>query len=153
MAGEDRYVYVKICSTNVDGQGAWIEKLSFDTISPEPQEMLIIAPGRTEYTVGEALDLRGLVVGVRYSDGSTAILKGSDYTVTPAGKLKKADTELTVTTKDGRLQGTVKLTVLGVDTSAGEKPIGKIAAAVGGALALGGAVVAAVLLQRRKGKQ
>ena len=149
MAGEERYVYVKIYSTNVEGQGAWIEKLSFDTVSPVPQEMLIIPPGRTEYTAGEEIDLRGLVVCLRYNDGSTAILKDTEYTV----ELGQNNSKLTITTKDG-FQGTLKLTILDGDgNAAAQNRFGKIAAAVGGALALGGAIVAAVLLQRRKGKQ
>ncbi|MBQ7338817.1 MAG: Ig-like domain-containing protein [Clostridia bacterium] len=152
MSSSERTVYVKIVSTYAASQGAWIEKLGFDTVVPAPKEMLIMAPGCTEYTVGETLDLRGLVIGVRYSDGSTAILAPEDYTVDKTGKLTKSDTTVTVTTKDGTLSGTFTLTILdrnGNMTDTGGKNVGLIAGIVGGALALGGAVLAAIVYLRR----
>ena len=158
MSSETRTVYVKIYSTNVDNQGAWIKKLIFDTVTPTPQEMTIIAPGRTEYTVGETLDLRGMVVGVRYSDGSSAILTSNDYTVDITGVLTKKDTALTITTKDGTLSGSVSLTILDAQSSDSvanaKTPIGWIAGIAGGAIAVAGAAAAAILLKKRgKGKK
>ena len=153
MSSETRTVYVKIYSTNVNNQGAWIKKLVFDTSRPVPEEMTIIAPGRTEYTVGETLDLRGMVVGVRYSDGSSAILTPNDYTVDITDALTKKDTALTVTTNDGTLSGTVSLTILdaqgGKPTANTKTPIGWIAGIAGGAIAVASAAVVAVLLKKR----
>ncbi|MBQ8719348.1 MAG: Ig-like domain-containing protein [Clostridia bacterium] len=154
MSSEDRTVYVKIYSTNIDNQGAWIKKLAFDTTVPTPKEITILPPGRTEYKVGETLDLRGMVVGVRYSDGSTAILTPDDYTVDISGSLGKKDTTLTVTTKDGALWGTVSLTILDANESQtkGKAPLGLIAGIAGGAVAIA-AVAASLLLRRKKGKR
>ncbi len=153
MSHEERYVYVKIVSTHVDGQGAWIQKLSFDTVAPMPLQMLLLSPGRTEYTVGEELDLRGLTVAVRYDDGSSAILSPDDYTVGHTGKLTKNDTEITVTTKDGLLSDSFRLTLLAADGnpvgSTLKKP-GVVAGIIGGALALCGAAVAAILVLTQK---
>ncbi len=151
MGSENRTVYVKIHSTNVENQGAWIKKLFFDTVASVPEEMTIIAPGRTEYHVGDMLDLRGMVVGIRYNDGSTSVLTANDYTVNLSGALGMEDTKLTITTKDGSLSGSVSLTILDAQNSPsnGKATFGWIAGAIGGAIAIAGAATAAVLLKKR----
>ncbi len=39
------------------------------------------APTKTEYTIGEELDLSGMVVKAQMSDGSVKILQASEYTI------------------------------------------------------------------------
>ena len=109
---ESRCVYVKIYSTNVSQQSACIRKLSFDTVVPEPETMLIIPGGRTEYKVGERVDMRGITVAVRYSDGSSVILKPDEYTIDKCGGLQKDDTSVTVTMKGGKLSADFALSVI-----------------------------------------
>jgi hypothetical protein len=97
------------------------------------------------------LDLRGMVVGIRYNDGSTSVLTANDYTVNLSGALGMEDTKLTITTKDGSLSGSVSLTILDAQNSPsnGKATFGWIAGAIGGAIAIAGAATAAVLLKKR----
>ncbi len=150
MEAEDRYVYVKIYSTHVASQGAWIEQLSFDTIIPEATELWIKAPSRTEYTVGQTLSLRGMVVGVRYSDGSEAILSANEYTVDHSGALTKNDTLITVKTADGKLSGTFSLVILEDDGTNGG--CGSVLSPMAGTLTLGAAAATVLLRRKRKDK-
>ena len=117
MNSADRYVYVKIYSTNVQSQGAWIEQLSFDTIVPKATALWIKPPSRTEYTEGQTLDVRGMIVGIRYNDGSEAILPADAYIVEQSGALQREDTTITVKTADGSLSGTFALTILTTDNT------------------------------------
>lgn len=41
----------------------------------------VTAPTKTEYTIGEELDLSGMVVKAEMSDGSVKILQASEYTI------------------------------------------------------------------------
>jgi len=51
-------------------------------------------PTKTEYNVGEELDLTGMVCTVTYDDGTTA--EYTDYKVSIEGPLKVSDTEVTI---------------------------------------------------------
>lgn len=153
MSGEDRYVYVKLSSTNVAGQGAWIKSLGFDTIVPTPTEPVVLAAGRTEYTVGEKYDPRGLALGMRYSDGSTAVLSPEDYTFDKTAALTQKDTQLTLTTKEGDLTLTIPLTVLPKDGEQSKTlSTGLVAGIVGGVLAIAAATTTILLTRKGKGK-
>lgn len=113
---ESRWVYVKVYSTNIGQQSACITGLSFETVAPRPETMLIAVSGRTEYKVGDLLDLRGFVFAVRYSDRSAAILKPDEYTADKCGALKKEDTSVTVTMKGSKVSASFPLSVIEDDT-------------------------------------
>ena len=155
MSTEDRYVYVKVYSTDVGGQGAWITSLGFDTIVPTPEQMFVKPPSRTLYEAGDRLDLAGLVVGVRYSDGSEAILSPFEYVVEHDGELKVIDTEIRITAADGKVSGAFGVTVIeAIDlppASGGGRP-GLIAALVAAGVALIGGVAAVVLHRKKSNK-
>ena len=153
MSSEDRYVYVKVYSTDVDAQGAWITSLGFDTIVPTPELMFIKPPSRTLYDAGDRLDLAGLIVGVRYSDGSEAILSPKDYVVQHDGALQVSDTEIQIATADGVLSGSFGVTVIeSIDLpgTSGNRALGWIAGIGAAVLALVGGAAAALVLRRKK---
>lgn len=97
MGNTDRYVYVRIYSTMVSQQGAWIEALTFDTYTPEPSGISVKKPNKTSYKVGETLDLTGMVVSLRYNDGSSVVLNSDEYTVDKTGALTAEDKEVVIT--------------------------------------------------------
>jgi len=69
-------------------------------------------PTKTTYTVGELLDISGLVVTATYSDATTAAVTG--YTTTPAGGSALATegaTDITVTFTEGDATKTATFTV------------------------------------------
>lgn len=80
----------------------------FEIKAPEPaepvlEEIVVKEPCRTNYTEGETLDPAGLVLELKYSDGSTAAAAyteetAADFTFTPAldQQLTTGDTEVTV---------------------------------------------------------
>ena len=137
------------------GQGAWITSLGFDTMVPTPEQMFVKPPSRTLYDAGDRLDLAGLVVGVRYSDGSEAILSPSEYVVEHDGELKVIDTEIRITAADGKVSGAFGVTVIeAIDlppASGGGRP-GLIAALVAAGVALIGGVAAVVLHRKKSNK-
>lgn len=52
------------------------------TVQRTPQELVIMAdPYKLDYKVGDSLDITGLEVRVRYTDGSSSILSSSEYSV------------------------------------------------------------------------
>jgi len=56
------------------------------TVTDKPQEIalssiLVTPPAKTEYKTGEKLDLTGLTVTARYTDGSNKTLSANDYTI------------------------------------------------------------------------
>ena len=70
---------------------------------PVLEEIVVKEPCRTNYTEGETLDPAGLVLELKYSDGSTAAAAyteetAADFTFTPAldQQLTTGDTEVTV---------------------------------------------------------
>lgn len=70
---------------------------------PVLEEIVVKEPCRTNYTEGETLDPAGLVLELKYSDGSTAAAAyteetAADFTLTPAldQQLTTGDTEVTV---------------------------------------------------------
>ena len=153
MSSEDRYVYVKVYSTDVDAQGAWITSLGFDTIVPTPEQIFIKPPSRTLYDAGDRLDLAGLIVGVRYSDGSEAILSPEDYVVQHDGELAVIDTEIQIATADGVLSGTFGVTVvesIDLPGTTGSGALGWIVGVGAAVLALVGGAAAALMLRRKK---
>lgn len=70
-------------------------------------------PTKTEYTVGEKVDITGMVVTAVYSDQSQKTLAATDYIYTPTGALTLEDKAITVTFTDGEVTktATTKITV------------------------------------------
>ena len=69
-------------------------------------------PTKTSYEVGETVDLTGLVITGRYSDGSTKTLSNSLFTVSPSGTLKESDKQVTLTADiDGTKSVSYSITV------------------------------------------
>ena len=54
-------------------------------------------PTKTEYEIGDELDLAGLVVTAHYSDGSTKVLEAKDYTVSKFDSSTAGEKTITVT--------------------------------------------------------
>lgn len=83
-------------------EGDVTENTSFDVevnpAGPAVLESIAVTtpPTKTTYTVGENLDLSGLVITATYSDDSTATVAATEYTTTPAGG-STLNTEGTVT--------------------------------------------------------
>ena len=78
-------------------------KVAEEPAEPTLEEIAVKEPCRTNYTEGETLDPAGLVLELKYSDGSTATAAYSgetaaDFTFTPAldQQLTTGDTEVTV---------------------------------------------------------
>lgn len=74
-----------------------------EPVEPVLEEIVVKEPCRTNYTEGETLDPAGLVLELKYSDGSTAAAAyteetAADFTFTPAldQQLTTGDTEVTV---------------------------------------------------------
>ena len=82
---------------------AEFEIKAVEPAEPVLEEIAVKEPCRTNYTEGETLDPAGLVLELKYSDGSTAAAAYSgetaaDFTFTPAldQQLTTSDTEVTV---------------------------------------------------------
>ena len=146
MNPADRTVYVMLYSTYAGSQGAWIESLGFEAVRPEAVDLYVKAPTKTTYQPGEKPDFTGLIAAVKYSDGSTAILKPEDYEISPSGSLTKT-TEITVKAKGTDLKTTFTLYAEGKGTNKAAL-IGGIA---GGAVLAAGAVL--LLLKGKKKKE
>ena len=78
-------------------------KVAEEPAEPTLEEIAVKEPCRTNYTEGETLDPTGLVLELKYSDGSTAAAayseeSAADFTFTPAldQQLTPSDTEVTV---------------------------------------------------------
>ncbi len=78
-------------------------KVAEEPAEPVLEEIAVKEPCRTNYTEGETLDPAGLVLELKYSDGSTAAAAyteetAADFTFTPAldQQLTTSDTEVTV---------------------------------------------------------
>lgn len=73
------------------------------------------APDKTEYKVGEKLDLSGLIVTAGYSDGSSRILKANEYTVSGYESEKSGTKVITVSYTEGEVTKEAVFTVKVVD--------------------------------------
>lgn len=82
-------------------------------------ESIEAVPDRTEYNVGEPLNLAGLVVTARYSDGSLRILGADEYTVSGYDSEKAGTKEVTVSYTEG---GVTKEAVFTVKVAEEDKP-------------------------------
>jgi predicted CoA-binding protein len=69
-------------------------------------------PTKTTYTVGDKLDTAGMVVTATYSDGSTAVVKDPDYTISGFDSSKAASSQIvTVSYNEGEITKTATFTV------------------------------------------
>lgn len=71
----------------------------------------VTAPTKTEYTIGEELDLSGMVVKAEMSDGSEKILQASEYTIDTSAfdANKEGEYEIKVTYRSQSVTFTVKV--------------------------------------------
>ena len=80
------------------------------------ESITISGPTKTEYKIGDELDLAGLVVTAHYSDGSTKVLEAKDYTVSKFDSSTAGEKTITVT-----YQG--KTAAFKVTVKEAEKPV------------------------------
>ncbi len=108
-----------------DPLGADAAKLCYtDTTPVTPTELLVSGDYRTVYTVGDTLDLTGMLLTVKFSDGSTKTITADDVTVTGYDAYKVGKQTLTIAydtlsafieiqVKNPEGEITVKVSVLG----------------------------------------
>ena len=68
-------------------------------------------PTKLEYNAGDAFDPTGLEVTAKYSDGSTKVLAGTDYTLSPTQSLPAGTTKVTVSYEEGGVSKTAEIGV------------------------------------------
>lgn len=69
------------------------------------------APDKAEYEIGEELDLTGMTVTARYSDGSAAVLESGDYSVEGFSSEEPGEKTVTVSCTEGDVTKTASFTV------------------------------------------
>ena len=82
--------------------------------TPEPSKTLTsiqiaTPPTKIDYTEGDKFDKSGMKVLAVYDDGTTKEI--TSYTISPDGKLTKADTKVTISYTEGEVTKTVEQTI------------------------------------------
>ncbi|MGN1052469.1 MAG: exo-alpha-sialidase, partial [Candidatus Scatosoma sp.] len=78
---------------------------------------LASAPAKLNYTVGEELDLSGMVIKAKYSDGGKKTLTEREYTVTGYDKTKAGEQKITVSYEGKTAEFTVNVSNTQEDSS------------------------------------
>ena len=68
-------------------------------------------PTKTVYNVGDTFDPTGLQVTAKYTDGSTKVLVGTDYTLSPTQNLQLGTSKVTVTYEEGGVTKTAEIAI------------------------------------------
>lgn len=110
-------LWVAISQTDLaSGSFAYIDNVTLVEDSAAVSDVASIAvttqPTKTEYAIGDALDLSGMVVTATMSDGTTAELGEGEYTVSEFDSSTAGEKTITVTyAADTSLTATLKVTV------------------------------------------
>lgn len=110
-------LWVAISQTDpASGSFAYIDNVTLVEDSAAVSDVASIAvttqPTKTEYAIGDALDLSGMVVTATMSDGTTAELGEGEYTVSEFDSSTAGEKTITVTyAADTSLTATFKVTV------------------------------------------
>lgn len=110
-------LWVAISQTDLaSGSFAYIDNVTLVEDSAAVSDVASIAvttqPTKTEYAIGDALDLSGMVVTATMSDGTTAELGEGEYTVSEFDSSTAGEKTITVTyAADTSLTATFKVTV------------------------------------------
>ncbi len=110
-------LWVAISQTDLaSGSFAYIDNVTLVEDSAAVSDVASIAvttqPIKTEYDIGDALDLSGMVVTATMSDGTTAELGEGEYTVSEFDSSTAGEKTITVTyAADTSLTATLKVTV------------------------------------------
>lgn len=110
-------LWVAISQTDpASGSFAYIDNVTLVEDSAAVSDVASIAvttqPTKTEYAIGDALDLSGMVVTATMSDGTTAELGEGEYTVSEFDSSTAGEKTITVTyAADTSLTATLKVTV------------------------------------------
>lgn len=110
-------LWVAILQTDLaSGSFAYIDNVTLVEDSAAVSDVASIAvttqPTKTEYAIGDALDLSGMVVTATMSDGTTAELGEGEYTVSEFDSSTAGEKTITVTyAADTSLTATFKVTV------------------------------------------
>ena len=110
-------LWVAISQTDpASGSFAYIDNVTLVEDSAAESDVASIAvttqPIKTEYAIGDALDLSGMVVTTTMSDGTTAELGEGEYTVSEFDSSTAGEKTITVTyAADTSLTATLKVTV------------------------------------------
>lgn len=110
-------LWVAISQTDLaSGSFAYIDNVTLVEDSAAVSDVASIAvttqPTKTEYAIGDALDLSGMVVTATMSDGTTAEFGEGEYTVSELDSSTAGEKTLTVTyAADTSLTATLKVTV------------------------------------------
>lgn len=67
------------------------------------------APTKTSYFVGENFDATGMVVTANYNNGTSSVLKSSDYSIKNGTSLKAGQTSVTITYEDKTVEQSIKV--------------------------------------------
>lgn len=113
FAGQDNKIFVKV----MDPDEVFKAVPTFDSIE-------VTAPDKTEYKVGEELDLSGLAVTAKYSDGDSRAISSDAYTV--SGYDKNAEGTQTITVAYAGETDTFTVTVKGEGTQPTEPTLNEI---------------------------
>ena len=73
------------------------------------ESITVTGPNKTEYEIGEKLDLTGLVVTAHYSDGNEKVLSAGDYEVSGFDSSTAGEKTITVTYQDKTTTFTVNV--------------------------------------------
>lgn len=110
-------LWVAISQTDLaSGSFAYIDNVTLVEDSAAVSDVASIAvttqPTKTEYAIGDALDLSGMVVTATMSDGTTSELGEGEYTVSEFDSSTAGEKTITVTyAADTSLTATLKVTV------------------------------------------
>ena len=108
---------------------------------------LVSAPAKLNYAIGEELDLSGMVIKAKYSDGGKQTLSESEYTVSGYDKNKAGEQKITVSYEGKTAEFTVNVSETPNNSS--EKGCGSSLSAFG---AVTGLFCGLAAMKRRKKK-
>ncbi|MGN1062419.1 MAG: bacterial Ig-like domain-containing protein, partial [Candidatus Scatosoma sp.] len=111
---------------------------------------LVSAPAKENYAVGEELDLSGLSVKAKYSDGGKKTLSESEYTVTGYDKNKAGEQKITVSYEGKTAEFTVNVSDTPKEES--KKGCGSSVAGCSACGAIAGLFCGLSAMKRRKKK-
>ena len=99
-----------------DDAEVWTVAISFELGDLLLSSIEVTTPPRkTEYSIGDSFQPKGMVVTATYTDGHTEKLTAEDFDYYPSGDLDKEDTVITISYKEGKVTKETELNITVID--------------------------------------